>query len=413
MTGAATRGLSVAQIRAEFPALSRVHRGLPVAYFDGPGGTQVPRQVIDAMADYLRHHNANTHWEYPSSQETDQLLAEARETVGDFLNCRPAEVVFGLNMTTLTFHLARGLARKWGPGDEVIVTELDHHGNVGPWEAIAQDRGVTLHRIPFRLADGTLELERLIEAIGPRTRLVAVGWAANSLGTVTDVARVCRAARDRGAMSFVDAVHSAPHVLPDVAAIGCDYLACSPYKFYGPHLGVLFGRQALIESIDIPKLAPAPNDAPERLETGTQNHEGIVATKAALDFLAAIAPDESRRGSLQAGYQVLHERGMTLFRRLWEGISSLPRVRWFGLGPDGPRTPTLAFVIDGIPSSRVARHLADRALFASHGDFYAATVVERLGLGAEGLVRAGVACYTTEVEVDRLITAVSELARRG
>jgi len=400
---------SVEQIRSEFPALNRRISGRPVGYFDGPGGTQVPECVIAAMAEYLRHHNANTHWNYPTSAETDALIGEARQAVADFLNGRPEEVVFGPNMTTLTFHLARGLARGWLAGDEVVVTELDHHGNVGPWEAVALERALALRRIPFRVVDGTLDLGRLIDAIGPRTRLVAVGAASNALGTVTDVTAVCAAARERGAISFVDAVHSAPHVLPDVQAIGCDYLACSPYKFYGPHHGILWGRQPLLDAVDVPKVRPAPDTAPERLETGTQSHEAIAGTRAAIDFLASIAPRGTRRESLVAAYQVLDERGRRLFTRLWEGVGQIGSIRRFGPPPDRLRTPTLGFVMTGIASSQVARLLAGRGLFLSHGDFFAATVVERLGLGAEGLVRAGAACYTTDGEVDALLAALAEL----
>jgi cysteine desulfurase family protein (TIGR01976 family) len=410
MPNATAAALSPAQIRAQFPALARVHRGQPVAYFDGPGGTQVPSCVIAAMGDYLAHHNANTHWNYPSSAETDRLLAEAREAVADFLNATPSEVVFGNNMTTITYHVARGLGRGWSAGDRLVVTELDHHGNVGPWEAIAKDRGLLIDRIPFRLEDGTLDLDRVIAAIGPRTRLVAVGWASNALGTVTDVGAVCRAAAGRGVLSFVDAVHSAPHLLPDVAALGCDFLACSPYKFYGPHTGVLFGREGLLQAIDIPRLDPAPNEAPDRLETGTQNHEGIVGIAAAIEFLAGIAPRETRRASLVAGYAELHRRSRDLFERLWNGLGAIRSVRRFGPPADRPRTATAGFVLEGVPSSEVARRLADRALFLSHGDFYAATVVERLGLGPEGLVRAGCACYTVESEVTRLVEAVAEIA---
>lgn len=400
---------TVGEIRRQFRALDRRHRDLPVAYFDGPGGTQVPEPVIEAMADYLRHHNANTHWNYPTSRETDQLIGEAREAVADFLNASPEEVAFGLNMTTLTFHLARGLVRGWRAGDQIIVTELDHQGNVGPWEAIARDAGLVLVRIPFRVGDGTLDLDRLVGSIGPKTRLVAVGWASNALGSITDVRVVCQAARTAGAVSFVDAVHSAPHLLPDVAGIGCDYLGCSPYKFYGPHMGVLYGRKSLIESLDIPKLGPSPNASPERLETGTQNHEGIVGTRAAIDFLAGISPQGHRRASLVAGYQVLHARAMTLFRRLWDGVGLVPGIRRFGQGPDGARTPTLGFVVEGVDSSRVATELAEQAVFVTHGDFYATTVVERLGLSDEGLVRAGCACYTTEEEIDRLVAGLKGL----
>lgn len=401
---------TVERIRGAFPALDRIHRGERVAYFDGPGGTQVPRAVGQAMLDYLYHHNANTHWAYPSSEETDRLLAGAREAMADFLGARPHEIVFGHNMTTLAFHLARGLGQAWGPGDEVVVTDLDHHANRAPWEALARERGVTIRAVPFDPVAGELVWPALEAALGPRTRLLAIGAAANALGTVTDVARACQAAKAVGALSFVDAVHFAPHVLVDVAAIGCDYLACSPYKFYGPHMGVLWGRAELLASVAVPKLGPAPDAPPERLETGTLSHEGMVGSAAAVDYLAGLAPGRpSRRAALVETFEELHRRGLALFGRLWDGLGSVPGVVRYGPGPDRPRTPTIAFTVAGHGSEAVARHLADRAVFVSHGDFYAATVVEQLGLAAEGLVRAGIACYTTEEEVDRLVAGVEAL----
>lgn len=397
-----------AEIRSHFPALTRIHNRRQVAYFDGPGGTQVPGAVGDAMLDHLYHHNANTHWAYPSSEETDRMVAESRLALADFLNGYPGEVVFGQNMTSLTFHLARGLGRKWGPGDEIVVTELDHHANRAPWEALAVERGVTVRVAPFRLDTSELDWEALDDAIGPKTRLVAVGAASNALGTVTDVARVSRLARARGALSFVDAVHYAPHVLVDVQAIGCDFLACSPYKFYGPHQGVLWGRAELLALVDVPRVAPAPGMAPEKLETGTQSHEGMVGSAAAVNYLASLAPGaEGRRAALGAVFGELHHRGQALFGRLWDGLGAIPGVTRFGPGLDRPRTTTVAFTVAGRTAEAVARHLAERGLFLSHGNFYAASVIEKLGV--EALVRAGITCYTSEGEIDRLIEGVAEL----
>jgi cysteine desulfurase family protein (TIGR01976 family) len=401
----------VEAIRAEFPALARSHRGELVAYFDGPGGTQVPRAVVEAMNDYLYHHNANTHWAYPTSTETDAAIDAARQVLADFLLATPAEIVFGLNMTSLTYHLARGLGRGWEPGDEIIVTELDHHANIAPWQALARERGIVLQPIPLRTADGTLDLDVLPRALGPRTRLVAVGMASNALGTVSDVSAICAKARHAGVLSFVDAVHAAPHLLIDVRAIGCDFLACSAYKFYGPHIGILYGRRELLESLDIPRLEPAPNTAPERLEPGTQNHEGIVGAAAAVDFLAGLGRGGSRRARLAATYGELHRRGAALFRRLWDGLGEIPKVQRFGPPPESPRTPTLGFVVKGRASTTVAERLAGAGLYVSHGDFYAATVIERLALGPEGLVRAGMSCYSTADEVDRLIDQVAAIAK--
>jgi cysteine desulfurase family protein (TIGR01976 family) len=402
-----------ATIRTRFPALRREHRGRPVAYFDGPGGTQVPESVARAVADYLVHHNANTHWRYPTSEETDRLLAEAREALADLLGAEPAEIVFGANMTTLAFHLGRALGRRWGPGDELVVTELDHHANVAPWRALERERGVTVRSVPLDLETGELDWTALEAALSPRTRLLAIGAASNALGTVSDVRRACALARAAGAFSFVDAVHYAPHAAVDVRAIGCDFLACSAYKFYGPHIGVLYGRRDRIEALDAPKLAPAPDTAPERLETGTLNHEGIVGAGAAVEFLASLAGGAGggRRERLGRTFAALHERGQALVERLWNGLGGIRGVTRYGPPPSRPRTPTVSFTVAGRSSDEVATSLADEAVFVSNGDFYATTVVERLGLASEGLVRAGCACYTTEEEVERLIEAVGRVAR--
>jgi cysteine desulfurase family protein (TIGR01976 family) len=402
----------VESIRSRFPALSRTHRGQPVAYFDGPGGTQVPQSVVDAVGDYLLHHNANTHWAYPTSIETDAMLAEARTALADFLNATADEIAFGLNMTTLTFHLARALGREWAAGDEVVVTELDHHGNVAPWQALVRERGIVLRTLPFRVEDGTLDLAGLPKLLGPRTRLLAIGAASNVLGTITDVAAACAMARQAGVLSFVDAVHAAPHVLLDMAAVGCDFLGCSAYKFYGPHVGVLYGRKDRIEALDLPRLLPAPNSAPERLETGTQNHEGIVGAGAAVDFLAGLGGGSSRRSRLAAAFSVLHDRGARLVAALWEGLSGDRRIRLYGPRPGSQRTPTISFTVSGMDSESVAKRLAERGVFVSHGDFYAPTILERLGVLEAGLVRAGCSCYTTEAEVDRLVSGVRALLPR-
>jgi len=401
---------STAAIRACFPALERVHNGFPVAYFDGPGGTQVPRAVVEAMNDYLYHHNANTHWAYPTSEETDAALENARQTCADFLNASAREIAFGANMTTLTFHLARALGIQYGSGDEIIVTELDHHANVDPWRRLAVERGVTVNTVKLVPETGQLDWDGFEQLITKRTKLVAIGAASNALGTINDLGRAIRMARSVGALVFVDAVHYAPHALIDVQALDCDFLSMSAYKFYGPHVGVLFGKLALLESINFPKLIPAPDAAPENVETGTQNQEGMVGAGAAIDFLASLADGLSRRARLAAAYAVLHERSGALTRRLWNGLSSMKGVRLYGPSSDLPRTPTLSFTVEGITSSEVARKLAGRGLFLSHGDFYAATVVERLELGEEGLVRAGCACYTTAEEIERLIEGVGEIA---
>lgn len=403
---------SVEGIRDHFPALEREQNGIAVAYFDGPGGTQVPQAVVDAVSDYLLHHNANTHWQYPTSEETDALIARSREALADFLNGRPDEIVFGQNMTTLTFHLARALGRAWGPGDEVVITELDHHGNVAPWRALEKDRGITIRTVKMRTEDGRLDWSSLESVLGPRTRLLAIGAASNALGTISDVARAATLAHQAGAQVFVDAVHYAPHILVDVQAIGCDFLACSAYKFYGPHIGVLWGRREMIEALDAPRLDPAPQESPERLETGTQNHEGIVGAAAAVDFLASLSASrrrESRRAALVSTYAALHTRAEALLARMWDALAQIDGLTLYGPRPGTPRTPTLSFTMRGISTNDVASALARRAVYVSNGDFYAATVVERLGQARDGLVRVGCSCYTSEDEVARLIDGVRAL----
>jgi cysteine desulfurase family protein (TIGR01976 family) len=401
---------TVSEIRSHFPALERIHNGYPVAYFDGPGGTQVPRYVVERMADYLYHHNANTHWEYPTSAETDAAIENARAVLAEFLNCSASEIAFGANMTTLTFHLSRALALNYSPGDEIVVTELDHHGNIDPWRRLAQEKGLTVRIVRLNTETGELNFQDLENFIGSKTKVVAIGAASNSLGTINDIESAIALAHEVGALAFVDAVHYAPHRLIDVKKLDCDFLVMSAYKFYGPHIGVLYAKRELYEEVDFPKLVPAPDYAPENSETGTQNQEGMVGAGAAVDFLASLSAMPSRREQLAQFFEETHKRNAGLFERLWNGLSAINRVTLYGPTPDLPRTPTLSFTIEGCPSAEAARRLSDKGLFLSHGDFYAATVVERLGLTDEGLLRAGCACYTTEEEVERLVTGVAELA---
>src|SRR5438093_12683100 len=401
--------ISIEEIRRFFPALARTHNGNPVAYFDGPGGTQVPRMVVEAMNDYLYHHNANTHWAYPTSEETDAIIDSARSVLADFLNARPSEIVFGANMTALTFHLARALGRGYERNDEILVTELDHHANIAPWYALKKERGAKVRMVKMIPETGELDWDDFSRQLTGRTKLVAIGAASNALGTINDVRRAAKMARSSGAQIFIDAVHYAPHGLIDVRDWDCDFLACSAYKFYGPHIGILYGRHDLLGSLDFPKLLPAPDSAPERAETGTQNHEGIAGAAAAVDFLASLASGATRRERLHAAFQRLHDRGDALFTQLWDGLREMERVRLYGPPPGTKRTPTIAFTVNGIPSIEVARKLAQRGVFLSHGDFYAMTVVERLGQTRHGVARAGCACYTTSQEADRLLAGVRGL----
>src|SRR5438477_3136669 len=325
--------ISLEEIRRHFPALARAHNGYRVAYFDGHGGTQVPRAVVEAMNDYLYHHNANTHWAYPSSEETDAIIDSARNVLADFLSASPTEIVFGANMSTLTFHLARALAREYGPDDEIVVTELDHHANIAPWRTLEKECGLKVRTAKMIPQTGELDWDDLSRQLTRHTKLVAIGAASNALGTINDVKRVGEMAHSLGAKIFVDAVHYAPHGLIDVRDWNCDFLACSSYKFYGPHIGILYGQRDLLDSLDFPKLIPAPDSTPERAETGTQNHEGIAGAAAAVDFLASLTSGATRRGRLHAAFRQFHERGDALITQLWNGLREIRRVRLYGSPP--------------------------------------------------------------------------------
>lgn len=413
----ATRDLlppEVEAIRSRFPALRREVDGQPVAYFDGPGGTQVPDTVADAVRDYLLHHNGNAGWNYPTSRETDAIVAAARTALADLLGGKPREVAFGPSMTALTLRISRALGRTMRPGDRVVVTELDHHANVDPWKALEAERGAEIRTARLDPATGTLDMDDLADAVAS-ARILAITAASNALGTIPDLATAVGLARDAGAVVYVDAVHLAPHVLPDAARLGADFLAASPYKFYGPHLGVVWGSAERIEALQVPRVASASDAAPDRLETGTLAFEALAGATAAVDFLASLAggdgPEAGRRARLQAGYGVLRERGETLFRRLWDGLADVKGVTLYGPPPGQPRTPTLGFTIDGISAPDVAARLAAGGLFLSHGDFYATSVIDRLGVRERGgLVRAGIVAYTTTAEVDRLVAGVAGLA---
>jgi cysteine desulfurase family protein (TIGR01976 family) len=415
------------EIRSQFPALSRTHNNHPVAYFDGAGGTQTPRAVVDAVADYLLNHNANTHWEYPTSHETDAIIESARHAFADFLNAAADEIVFGPNTTTMIYHLSRALGRTLGPGDEIVTTELEHHANVAPWQALMVERGVTLNVAQMDPETGQLDWSDFERLVSTKTKVVSFGAGCNALGTVNDYRRAVELAHSVGALALVDAVHYAPYFLCDVKAMDCDFLTCSAYKFYGPHVSVFYGKKDLLESVDFPKLEPAPSTSPERAEMGTQSHEGIAGAAAAVDFYASLAGYGAARGSewvvdaegiaplnrrerLASAFAGLRAHSSPQVQRLWEGLANINGVRLYGPPPEVERTPTVSFTVEKVASTDVARTLAERGLFASHGDFYAATVIERLGLGPEGLVRVGCACYTSDEEIERLIEAVREIA---
>ena len=404
------------RVRADFPVFERRIGGRPIAFFDGPGGSQVPVSVAAAVAEYLTLHNANTHGFFPTSEETDATITAAREAMADLLGApSPGEIVFGANMTTLTFHLSRSLGREWGQGDEVIVTELDHQANVAPWKKMAEERGMTVRVAPLHRDTLTLDYEALEGLLNSRTKLVAVGAASNAVGTVNDVRRVTGLARAAGALSFVDAVHFTPHRLVDVCALGCDFLACSAYKFFGPHVGVLWGMHEHLRHFNPYKVPPASNDAPERWETGTLNHEGLAGVRAAVDWIASLAGGDAggqtRRERLKHAYQAIEAHESALFEALEEGLRGTPGVRFYGVAKGSPRTPTAAFTISGCTPGDAARALGEEGVFVWNGDFYATTVCDALGLSdCGGLIRAGLAPYSTDEDVQRLVEGAARLA---
>jgi cysteine desulfurase family protein (TIGR01976 family) len=401
------------RIRPDFPAYERLFDGRPLAFLDGPAGSQVPRSVIRAVADYLAYHNANTGGVFPTALETDAMILEARGTMADFLGGAPEEVVFGQNMTTLTYAFSRALARSWKPGDEVVVTLLDHQANVAPWKVAAEERGAVVRVVPFDPDTGTLDYAALESFLNERTRLVAIGYASNALGTINDVHRVVEGARSVGALSFVDAVHYAPHGIIDVRGLGCDFLACSAYKFFGPHVGILWGKREHLESLEPLKVPPAPENAPDRWESGTLSHEGIAGVAAAVKWIAGLAPEPAatRRERVRAGMERIERNEAALMDDLLDGLAAIPGVRIYGPPRGTPRTPTVGFTVEGRSAAEVARRLASEGVCVWSGNFYASSVVEHLGLvEAGGLVRAGLAPYNDREDVRRLLEGVARIA---
>jgi len=401
-------------IRPQFPSLARTQNGRPVVYLDGPGGSQVPETVIDAIAGYYRTSNANTHGTFVTSQETDAVIAGARAAMADFLHAPAgATISFGANMTTLNFALAHAVARRLKPGDEVVVTEIDHEGNVSPWLMLSQ-YGMVVRWAP--LADNRVELDlpRLLELIGPRTRLVALNMASNAIGTVTPVEAVRRRTREVGALLVLDAVHYAPHLPIDAAALDPDFLLCSAYKFFGPHVGILYGAPGALSALEPDRVRPQDPVGPTRIETGTLNHAALAGVTAAVDTIAGWAgASGGRRERLTRAMEALDRYEAELFRRLYDGLKGISGVQLYGRPPERlVRTPTAGFTLAGADASAVAAGLAARGIFAWSGDFYATTVVERLGLAKQGgLVRLGLAPYNTADEMDRTVEAVHDIKR--
>jgi cysteine desulfurase family protein (TIGR01976 family) len=396
--------------RADFPSLTREVGGRPLAYFDGPGGSQLPATVIEAVSDYYRRCNANTHGEFITSRESDEILAQARRRCADLLGATgPHQISFGANMTTLNFALSQAVRRALQAGDEILITQLDHEANRGPWLKL-REHGIRVREVSIR-NDGTLDYEDFERKLAERTRLVAVGWASNALGTVNDIRRIRAATLKVGAWLVVDAVHYTPHFPVDVVTFGCDFLLCSAYKFYGPHVGILYSRPGLLEQFETDRLRTQDPRAPYRIETGTLNHAALAGVAAAVDYLASLGSGASLRERLVSAMHAINLHEGALARRLFQGLQQISGVQLFGPQFDSPRAPTIAFRVAGRHPAQVAEALAAEGICVWNGDFYAVRLTEILGVADQGgLVRAGVSLYTTEEEVDRLLAAVSKLA---
>jgi cysteine desulfurase family protein (TIGR01976 family) len=418
---------AVSSLRAEFPALQQTVNGRSLIFFDGPGGTQVHGSVIEAMTRYYTEANSNAHGAFLFSHRTDEMRDEARLAMADFLNAsRPEEIVFGPNMTTLTFNISRSIGSILSEGDEIVVTHLDHDGNISPWLKL-QERGIVVRWADFDQTDCTLDMASLEAAITPRTKLVAVGYASNATGTVNDVRRIGEMAHAVGAWVFVDAVQYAVHGPIDVRAIDCDFLVCSSYKFFGPHMGILYGKYDLLDMLPAYKVRPAPEGPPDKFETGTPNFEGQAGVMAAVDYLASVGRRfggefageflafDGRRRDLKAGMAAIHACGQELCQRLVSGLQGIPGLHIYGITDParfGERVSTVSFTLDGLAPKDVARRLNEANIFVWDGNFYALAVTTRLGLeGKGGLVRVGVVHYNTADEVDTLLGVLEDMPR--
>jgi cysteine desulfurase family protein (TIGR01976 family) len=412
-----TTTLDLNWIRSQFPSLSQAVNGRPATFLDGPGGTQVPQRVIDAISNYLKHDNANTCGAYATSRHTDAMIAAARSAMADFLGCDSDEIVFGPNMTSLTFAISRAIGRELGPGDEIALTHLDHDANISPWRAL-EERGATIRMAEIHEDDCTLDMGDLASKITDRTKLVAVGYASNAVGTINDVKEIIRLAHQRGAMAYIDAVHYAPHGHIDVRALDCDFLVCSTYKFFGPHMGVLYGKREHLKRLQPYKVRANTNAIPNRWEWGTLNHECIAGISACVDYLADLGRHvnssvSSRRTALLAAYQAIqkHERG--LMESLIRGLLSIPGLKLYGISDPGrldQRCPTVAVRIKDHTPLELATQLGERAFFTWDGNYYALNLTERLDVEQDGgFLRIGLAHYNTAEEVERLLTALREI----
>jgi cysteine desulfurase family protein (TIGR01976 family) len=411
-----SKSFDVGWVREQFPSLQLKVNGRPAAFLDGPAGTQVPRQVMDAVQKYFLEANANTYGAFLTSRRTNQMISAARGAMADLFNCSPDEVVFGQNMTTITLGLARAIGRELEPGDEILLTLLDHDANFSPWKVL-EERGVVIRTVDIHESDCTLDLDDLKSKLNSKTKLVAVGYASNAVGTINPVAEITKLAHAAGAMIFIDAVHYAPHGPMDVKALDCDFLVCSPYKFFGPHMGTLYGKKEHLERFKPYKVRPATDVVPECWETGTQVQELIAGIHAAVEYIAELGrrcdpSAKGRRTALLASYRstVAYERA--LVTHLIEGLLAIPGLQFFGISDSArftERCSTVSFrLAKGTPTD-AATFLGERGIFTWDGNFYALNLTERLGVEKSGgVLRVGLVHYNTMEEVDRLLRGLKD-----
>jgi cysteine desulfurase family protein (TIGR01976 family) len=418
--GTESKAFDVAWVREQFPSLQLQVDGRAAAFLDGPAGTQVPKQVIEAIQNYFLNANANTCGAFETSRRNDAMIAATRAALADFLNCDPSEVVFGQNMTTITFALARAIGRELKAGDEIVVTTLDHDANVAAWRAL-EEKGVVIRQVDIREEDCTLDLDDLKRKMTTKTKLVAVGYASNMVGTINPIAEITKLAHGAGALMFVDAVHYAPHGLIDVKALDCDFLACSPYKFFGPHMGTLYGKQEHLRRFTPYKVRPATDAIPDCWETGTQVQELIAGIGAAVDYIAGVGKHydsnaKTRREALQAAYRTTVPYERTLLTKLLEGLQSIREVKVYGITEPkrfGERCSTISLRMGEHHPTEIAKFLGDRGIFTWDGNFYAMNLSERLGVEQKGgVLRIGLVHYNTADEVERLLKALREFSAR-
>jgi cysteine desulfurase family protein (TIGR01976 family) len=412
--------LDIAWVRSQFPSLAQTANEHPAVFLDGPGGTQVPQRVIDAISGYLAHNNANTGGAFQSSRNTDRMIAEARSAMGDFLNCEADEIVFGANMTTLTYAISRAIGRELESGDEIVLTLLDHDANFSPWKAL-EEKGVIIRTVKFNEEDCTLDMYDLASKIGERTRLVAVGYASNAVGTINNVAEVVRLARQAGALSYIDAVHYAPHGPIDVRALDCDFLACSTYKFFGPHMGVFYGKRDHLKRLRPYKVRPNTDNIPNCWEWGTLNHEGIAGIKACVDYWEELGRHAqpkvtNRRAAILAAHEAIHQHERKLMEQMIAGLLAIPGLKLYGISDPkrfDNRCATFVVRIESHTPLDLATKLGERGFFTWDGNYYALNVTEQLDIERlGGFLRIGLVHYNTVEEVDRMLATLREIVQR-